>query len=260
MLEKIVESCSFLLNNYPEANICKSYLDSRLKEDSQNNFQFGYFPNTSNISVLTDLVGEDALRQEKLFYTYQVEDSLSPRRVKFCYFEDHPLIMPFKNVYGQVAGLVGRTLLSESERKSKKIVKYKNTSESPLFKKGNLVFGLYENKKAIVDANYVYVVEGQFDVIKANEVGLRNIVALGNNNMTSYQLSVISRYTDNIFLLLDNDEAGQKGRDSITKKFGQLAHIRNFYLPEEYKDIDEYITNGNINDFSEMSFAVKIRQ
>lgn len=58
--------------------------------------------------------------------------------------------------------------------------------------------------------------------------------------MTSYQFSVISRYTDNIYLLLDNDEAGVKGRRTIRKKFGDFANIQNFYLPKEYKDIDEY--------------------
>jgi len=56
---------------------------------------------------------------------------------------------------------------------------------------------------------------------------------------------------------LDNDEAGQKGRKQIISKFGQLANIRNFYIPDEYKDIDEYITKGRISDYAEMSFLVK---
>lgn len=99
--------------------------------------------------------------------------------------------------------------------------------------------------------------EGQFDVIKAVEKGFKNIVALGNSNMTAYQFSVISRYSNNLFLLLDNDEAGQKGRKRIISKFGQLANIRNFYIPDDYKDIDEYITKGEISDYAEMSFLVK---
>jgi len=123
-----------------------------------------------------------------------------------------------------------------------KIPKYKNTSETNAFKKGNLLFGLYENKQSIIEKDCVYIVEGQFDVIKAVEKGFTNIVALGNSHMTSYQFSVISRYTDNIFLLLDNDEAGEKGRKRIVEKFGKLANIQNFYLPESYKDIDEYFT------------------
>ena len=257
MLDKIVESCQFLLNNYPEAQASKSYLDSRLESESQEAFQFGYFPGVQNIAALTDLVGEEALIKERLLYIRDIEDSLFPRKVRSCYFEEYPLVMPFRNIYGQAVGLVGRTLLGEDERKKRKLSKYKNTLESPLFKKGNLLFGLYENKKAILDLGEVFVVEGQFDVIKAMEKGFRNIVALGNSNMTSYQFSVISIYTSNICLLLDNDEAGDKGRKRIIKKFGEFANIRDFYIPDGFKDIDEYITKGNISDYTEMSFTLK---
>jgi len=253
MLEKIVESCRFLLNSYPDARPSKSYLDSRLSDKSQELFQFGYFPGVQNMSVLTDLVGEEALAKEKLLFSKEIEDSLFPRKVQYCYFEDYPLVMPFKDPYGKVVGLVGRTLLPDKEQKEKGISKYKNTK----FEKGNFLFGLYENKQSILDRGFVYIVEGQIDVIKASEVGLRNIVALGNSNMTSYQFSVISRYSNNIFLLLDNDEAGQKGRKRIVNKFGQFANIRNFYLPDDYKDIDEYITKRGISDQGELSFGVK---
>ena len=56
---------------------------------------------------------------------------------------------------------------------------------------------------------------------------------------------------------MDNDEAGQKGRARIISKFGQSANIRNFYVPDPYKDIDEYITKEGISDYAELSFVVK---
>jgi DNA primase catalytic core len=254
MFDKIVESCHFLLENYPEAQEAKSYLNDRLSQASQELFQFGYFPNSNNIQVLADLVGEEALLKDELMYYKYMEDSLFPRRLKVCYFEQHPLIMPFRDPYGEVVGIVARTLLPEDERKNKKVIKYKNTKD---LKKGHLLFGLFENKQHIIKQNSVYVVEGQFDAMKAMEIGFRNIIAIGNNNMTSYQFSVISRYTSNIFLLLDNDEAGQKGRKRTLDKFGQMANIRNFYIPESYKDIDEYITKERIGDYTDLSFVVK---
>ena len=254
MLDKIVESCQFLLNNYPDALSSKAYLDSRLKTISQETFGFGYFPGVGNMSVLSDLVGEESLRKEKLLFTRDIEDSLFPRKVQSSYFEDYPLIMPFRDTYGKVVGLVGRSLLSDEERSKTKLSKYKNTSESSVFRKGNLLFGLHENKQHILDRKFVYIVEGQFDVIKAYEIGLRNIVALGTNSMNAYQFSVISRYSNNIFLLLDNDKPGHEGRKRIISKFGQLAHIRNFYLPDDYKDIDEYITKSGISDYADLSF------
>lgn len=241
------------MNNYPEAQDVKSYLDARLNQESQELFQFGYFPNTNNIRVLSDLVGEDMLLEDELLYHKNVEDSLFPRRFKFCYFENHPLAMPFRDPYGNIVGLVCRTLLPDAEFKQKKISKYKNTK----FEKGHCVFGLYENKRYILEQNSVYVVEGQFDVIKAHQIGFRNVVGIGNNCMTSYQFSVISRYTNNIFLLLDNDDAGKKGRERTLDKFGQLANIRNFYIPESFKDIDEYITKDEIGDYADLSFVVK---
>lgn len=254
MLDKIVEACRFLLNNYPGARECKSYLDSRLSKDSQELFQFGYFPGIANISVLVDLVGEEALRKAKLLNAKDIE---APWKIQTCYFEDNPLVMPFRNPYGVSVGLVGRNLLTDEERSKTKISKYKNTSESPKFKKGNLLFGLAENKRHILDRRFVFIVEGQFDVIKASEIGFRNIVALGNCHMTPYQFSVISRYSNDIRLLLDNDESGQKGRERIIDKFGQFANIQNFYLPDEYKDIDELIAKTDVSDFTEIPFLVK---
>lgn len=252
MLSQISESCRFLLNNFPDAHACKSYVDSRLTPESQELFQFGFFPNSSNIRVLIDLVGADGLKQNKLIYYKDIEDAFGPRQIIFCYFEDYPMVLPFRDAYGEIVALVGRSLLSDEERKKKGgIPKYKNTTP---FTKGSHVFGLYENKQAILEQNCVYVVEGQFDVIKAVEKGFKNIVAVGSADMTSYQFSVISRYTNNIFMLLDNDEAGEKGRKRAVDKFGKLANIRNFYLPVEYKDIDEFLSK---NELDALSFEFK---
>lgn len=252
MLEKIVESCRYLLNNFPGARACKSYLDSRLNTNSQELFQFGYFPGVQDLSVLTDLVGEDALREAGLFYTREIEDSLFPRKIPTCYFQDYPLVMPFRDPYGKVVGIVGRTLLSDQEQKERRISKYKNTK----FEKGNVVFGLYENKRHILDQGCVFIVEGQFDLIKASEIGFRNIVAVGSKNITLYQFSVISRYSNDIRLLLDND-VSEKERKRIIDKFGHYANIQHFYLPDDYKDIDECITKGKFGGFTEIPFVVK---
>lgn len=249
-LNSIVDSCRFLLKNFPEAQECREYLDSRLNKDSQELFQFGYFPKINDLSALTSLVGEDALKETKLFYTKDIEDSFCPRSINFSFFDNYPLIMPYKNAYGEIVALVGRTISSELERKKTGIPKYKNT----VFKKSSFLFGLNESKKNIIEQDLVYIVEGQFDVIKAIEAGFKNIVALGSSNMTHYQFSIICRYTNNIFLLLDNDEAGDKGRKRIVEFFGKYANIRNFYLPDPYNDIDEFLSN---NTFENLSFVVK---
>ena len=244
VLDNITEQCNFLLKNFPIAQACKEYLDSRLDANTQDFFKFGYFPDYANISALNSLIGNDTLVDNKLCYHKNMDDSMGSRSIQFSFFENYPLIMPFKDVYGEIIALVGRTLASEKQREVLKIPKYKNT----IFTKGNHLFGLFENKKQILKQDFVYIVEGQFDVIKAHEKNMRNVVALGSSNMSGKQFALLCRYTNNIFLLLDNDEAGTKGRERIIKKFGNKANIRNFYLPDQYKDIDEFFVSNTLED------------
>lgn len=240
--EQIADTCHYLLRNFPGADEFRSYLDARLNEESQKKFKVGYFPGSKYIDILTREVGEDVLLDLQLLYKYDIADSLFPRQVNVCYFEHHPLIIPYRNVQGDIIAFIGRTLLPEDKRKELKLIKYKNT----VFKKGHHLFGLYEAKHSILESDAVYVVEGQFDVIKAHEVGFTNVVALGNSQMTPYQFSLLSRYTKNINLLLDNDEAGDKGRKSAKDKFGRFANIKDWYVPDPYKDLDECIKENQV--------------
>lgn len=239
-MKKIADACNYLLNNYPEASKTKEYLNSRLLESTQNTFQFGYFPDSFNLNALINLIGENELINNNLLYYKIVEDSSYPKKIPFSFFENYQMIVPFKNTYGEIVSLVGRTLLSEEQRQENKIAKYKNTS----FHKGNHLFGLFENQAEIIKENSVFIVEGQFDVIKAFEKKLYNVVALGNSNMTAFQFSLILRYTKNIRLLLDNDQAGIKGRESILTKYSKFANITNSFVPEPFKDIDEYLSSN----------------
>jgi DNA primase len=252
-LNKVINACQYMLNHFPEAQKARDYLNDRLSKDSQNNFQFGYFPTANQLHVLTELLDENILKQTKLLYYKDISDALYPRSVAHSYFEHHNLIMPYKNQYGQTVAIVGRTLLNDKERTPLKIPKYKNTHETNLFKKSNLLFGLFENKQNILDKNEVYIVEGQFDVIKASEFNLNNTVALGTGYITPYQFSLITRYTNNINLLLDNDETGEKSRKKIMSKYSKFANIKNLYVKYPYKDIDEYFKNNTLVDFDEKS-------
>lgn len=248
--DDIVDACRYLLNNSPEAIPYLEYLNGRLGPEMQDLFSFGYFPGVQNLNLLSSRVGEEKLKKVGLLSEYTMRDSVSVRNIYYCFFEQHSLILPYRDVYGKIIGLVGRSLLGDEERKAIGIPKYKNTE----FKKGEHVFGLYEAKEAILEKDFVYVVEGQFDVIKAMEKGIRNIVAVGSANLSAYQLSLICRYTKNIFLLLDNDEAGEKGKERALKLYGQLANLSNVYLPFGYKDIDEYLKQ---HDSDSLTFVVR---
>lgn len=243
-LSLVVKECSYLLDHFPHAEKCKNYLNSRVSEETQKKFNFGYYPNNDNLPSLISLVGQNLLEENGLSYSKEYYTSLGHKTINFSFFENYPIIMPYKNVYGEDIAIVGRSVCSDEERAQLKIAKYKNT----IFTKGNHLFGLFENKKEIISKNCVYIVEGQFDVIKSYEMGLRNVVALGSSNLSQKQFALITRYTDNIFLLLDNDDAGRLGRKRILEKYSKLANIRNFYIPDIYKDIDSFFQDNKLSE------------
>jgi DNA primase len=245
----LVKHCRYLLNNAQNAEPHLAYLNTRLGPEMQEKFNFGYFPGAKDINLLTNVVNKETLKRLELLYSKEINDSNAPKIFDFSYFEHHPLVMPYKNVYGKIIALVGRSLLDDEERKILHIDKYKNTR----FTKGNHLFGLYEAMDSIMKFDFVYIVEGQFDVIKAFEKGLTNIVAIGNSSMSAYQFALICRYTKNILLLLDNDVAGEKGRERIMKKFKEYANINNVYLPKGYKDIDDYLKENDAESVSYLS-------
>ena len=267
-MESIVNACKYLLNNYHGAEQVKNYLNSRLSQNIQDQFDFGYFPFESELNILTSIVPESVLIKNKLIYEgsyvdyYESDDSLDEKdyensgaiqeldkkqdniqqniiKTKFVVLKDHNLIMPYRDVYGETVSIVGRTILENYSELN--ISKYKNTS----FDKTNHLFGLNEAKKSIIENNCVYVVEGQFDCISAIADGMTNTVAVGSSNITLNQLALLLRYTNQIYLLFDNDDAGQSGRDLAKKKFEQYnINLINIYVPEYYKDQDEFLKNN----------------
>lgn len=249
--DEVVESCRYLLNNSPEAEESLNYLNSRLNFAAQEEFSFGYFPNIKNLNLISSLVSEEKLKSLKLLSEYEMRDSVAPRTIYYNYFENHPLILPCKDVSGNIVGLIGRSLLNDEDRSAAKIQKYKFNMD---FKKADHVFGLYEARHEILKKDFVYVVEGQFDVIKAREKGIYNVVSIGGSDMSIQQVTLIARYTKNIYLLLDNDEAGENGRTKAIKKFGQLTNMTSLYLPSGYKDIDEYLKDNNADS---LTFVIK---
>lgn len=232
---KLTQVCKYIFNNYNFTEH-KDYIDSRINQDMQNKFEFGYFPYGDNIFILTQLFDKNNLIDEKLIF----EKKVLNKKIYFSYFENHNLVMPYKDVYGNYIGLVGRNITDE-----KGVIKYKNTS----FYKSQHLFGLFEAKESILKNDSCFIVEGQMDVISSHQNNLQNIAALGSGSMSFYQFGLILRYTKNINLLLDNDEAGQKGRNRIMQQFGKYANIKNYYLPKDVKDIDEYFKKYSLNDF-----------
>ncbi|MCB0429608.1 MAG: DNA primase [Flavobacteriales bacterium] len=115
------------------------------------------------------------------------------------------VMFPIRNLSGRVIGFGGRTL-----RTDKKTAKYINSPESEIYHKSNVLYGLFEARKAIVDEDSCYLVEGYTDVISLHQAGVENVVASSGTSLTEGQIRLIRRYTPNIVILYDGDAAGIK--------------------------------------------------
>lgn len=115
------------------------------------------------------------------------------------------IIFPFFDLHGNVTGFSGRYIVPKE-----KVGKYHNTGDTPVFKKGSQIFGLLQARGAIGRMNNVYLVEGQFDVLSMHAVGVENTIAGSGTSLTPEQVKLISRFTSNITLVYDSDDAGLK--------------------------------------------------
>lgn len=115
------------------------------------------------------------------------------------------VMFPVHNIAGRVIAFGGRTLRSD-----KKIAKYVNSPESPVYHKSNVLYGIYFAKNKIVSNDNCLLVEGYTDVISMHKAGIENVVASSGTSLTVEQIRLIKRYTKNITILYDGDEAGIK--------------------------------------------------
>ena len=233
---EVLSACRTLLKYHPKAECARNYLNARISTHYQNVFKFGYFPNSEDLNILTDVVGEKILFDLELVYNRYVADTACMVPVKQGSLSNHNLIMPYKDVHGNIIAFVGRRL-----NENNSFSKYKNT----IFYKSLHLFGLYHSKRSALKNKSILIVEGQFDCISCHEHGFHNVIALGGTSFSKYQFSLLTRYTNNLYLLLDNDTAGMNATNKIIKKYSKFANIQKIQLPPNYKDIDEYLRKSN---------------
>lgn len=118
------------------------------------------------------------------------------------------LMFPICNEMGEVVGFSGRILIADE-----RAPKYVNSPETPIFTKGRILFGLHRAKKAMTQAGYAIVCEGQIDLITAFEAGVQNVVAPQGTAFTDRQAQILKRQVDQAVLCFDSDGAGQKAAE-----------------------------------------------
>ncbi len=114
------------------------------------------------------------------------------------------LMFPICDEQGRVIGFSGRILSGDE-----KTAKYVNSPETPIFTKSKIFFGLDKSKRAILDAGFAIICEGQLDLIACFMAGVQNIVAPQGTAFTEQHARILKRYTNEVVLCFDSDNAGQ---------------------------------------------------
>ena len=128
------------------------------------------------------------------------------------FFRDR-IMFPIRTWQGNCVAFSGRDMSGYSEAP-----KYKNSSESVLYSKRNVLFGFYESLPAMKQNRKIIICEGNFDVISLHQAGLNYSCATCGTALTDEHIKMIKRYCDSIYLLFDSDAAGQKAtRDALIK-------------------------------------------
>ncbi|MFA6475047.1 MAG: DNA primase [Patescibacteria group bacterium] len=147
------------------------------------------------------------------------------------------LMIPLHDGHGTVVGFTARTLQADETGG-----KYINSPQSDIYDKSNVVFGLFRAKTAIKKLHATLVVEGNLDVITAQQHGFTNTVATSGTAFTEQQILQLKRYSPNLLLAFDLDLAGQAAAErGIDLAMRHGMNIKIVRWPEQYKDPDDCI-------------------
>lgn len=202
-----------------------SYFREReLKDDIIKKFQLGYSPEKKN--AFTEFALEKGYTKEILEKSgLSIFPENSPAGIDR--FRER-VIFPIHSFSGRVLGFGARIL-----RSNVKTAKYLNSPETEIYHKSNVLYGLNQSKQAISRKNVCLLVEGYMDVISLHLSGIENVVASSGTSLTTEQIKLIKRLTENVTILFDGDNAGIKASfRSIDMLLAEGMNIRVLLFPE----------------------------
>ena len=214
-----------LKNDVDGMAIGKQYFRSRgIRDDIIEKFQLGF-----------SLTKRDALANEAHRKGFKDEFLV---KTGLCITNEHGIydrfagraMFPWLNVSGKVVAFGGRKLDAATKGVQQK---YVNSPDSEIYHKERELYGIYQAKKAIAKEDCVYMVEGYTDVIAMHQCGLENVVANSGTALSVFQIKLLRRFTQNIVLLYDGDEAGihaaMRGTDMLLQ---EGMNIKVLLLPD----------------------------
>lgn len=191
---------NYLLKENEGRTIGLSYLKERgIRDDILKKFELGFCPDGKDIFT-------KAAQREGYKMDFLEKTGLTIRRDDWVVDRFAGRVMfPIHNIAGRVIAFGGRILKDD-----KKSAKYLNSPESEIYHKSRVLYGIYQAKRDITRLDKCYLVEGYTDVLSFHQAGIENVVASSGTALTPDQIRLIRRFTPNVTIIYDGDEAGIK--------------------------------------------------
>ena len=228
------------LQNDAQAKNARDYFASRkLKTTTIRSFGLGYSP--ASRTFLSEHLSSNDDKIEQALHLGLIGKHDNGR-----YYDRFAgrIIFPIFSPNGRVIAFAGRIM-----EKREDTAKYLNSPESSIYHKGKVLYGLSHAKDEIRKLDYAILVEGYMDLLALHQNGIKNVIAVSGTALTDDQVALLSRYTKNVFLLFDADEAGIKAsmrsveillKRNMTIKIASLA---------AGEDPDSYINTYGKDEF-----------
>ena len=214
-----------------EGKEARDYLKNRKLDDNIiKEFEIGLSLNQA--SILTD-----ALKKKYDEKTLIKSGLVSEGDYNLYDIYRNRIMFPLYDLSGNIVGYNGRIYNSNNKNDSK----YINSKETPIFKKGELLFNYHRAKKEAREYKFVIVVEGQIDAIRCYQAGYKNVVASLGTAITKEHAMLLRKLSNNIVLCFDGDSAGEKATNAAIEQLSTLALEPKIVRLEESLDPDEYI-------------------
>ncbi|MFH1712903.1 MAG: DNA primase [Candidatus Jacksonbacteria bacterium] len=217
------------------AQSAREYIKNRQIDDlTRDNFKLGYSSNEWR-SLFT------FLKKKKFSEPEILKSGLVKRSASFAYYDmfRDRLMFPIFDEYSRAIGFGGRILIETSDQP-----KYINTPQTELYDKSRVVYGLDKAKDSIRRQNLAVLVEGYMDVIASHKADIKNVVAASGTALTEDQLKLVKRFTNNIALSFDMDDAGINAALRSYKIAADLGmNTKVVQLPQD-KDPDDIINQN----------------
>jgi DNA primase len=232
LMEQATEFYCAQLHEHPDGIIARKELSDRgISEESARHFRLGYAPHGwDSLAGFLERVGASPGDAE-------AAGLIVPRRSSRGHYDRfrHRLMFPIADVHGKVVAFSGRALspAPSMEQQKEPPAKYLNSPESPLYHKGEVLYGLHEGRVEIRREDATVLCEGNFDLVSLHQAGFTNAVAPMGTAFTEGHARLIKRFARKVVFLFDGDQAGRKAAReayAVVSKAGLDAHV--VALPE----------------------------